>query len=426
MDRKAFDAMLEDYEMVIGQIKDPAERNFQMAMQSKRKAMFYHKYWYDRGMPVDEQRLDSWLAEAIAYYKATDPAYLESKQSITLVYNGDGVRTSDVVRRNLFMYPDYRDGWFAWTYHSDYFFHYLKKNNLLGEIYRTGSDLQNIHLWVAKAFEWKIQLPPSSYSNNYPLPVGTMKDILAFVESHPEGRTFDQNLLHLVLANHAYDQGDTADGWNHYRKLRLDDLRTSSNRYEYLEKGFFRNMMNQLAMHLAARGKDREATAMVEKFDRVNDRVQGYFSISERLYRLGADPRTFDYLDSGYRVATAIDYSIPIIDAIDPRYFQIQLLSEIGSNPINREAESLLRDLPEQGKYFGVLLRVFGQAYEGNYHRAWSMIPSTLTESQDLQCRSLIMLEASRARERAAGIRDWRKMDEYIDWTLNYNDYFPG
>jgi hypothetical protein len=165
---------------------------------------------------------------------------------------------------------------------------------------------------------------------------------------------------------------------------------------------------------------------MVEKFDRVNDRVQGYFSISERLYRLGADPRTFDYLDSGYRVATAIDYSIPIIDAIDPRYFQIQLLSEIGSNPINREAESLLRDLPEQGKYFGVLLRVFGQAYEGNYHRAWSMIPSTLTESQDLQCRSLIMLEASRARERAAGIRDWRKMDEYIDWTLNYNDYFPG
>jgi hypothetical protein len=54
------------------------------------------------------------------------------------------------------------------------------------------------------------------------------------------------------------------------------------------------------------------------------------------------------------------------------------------------------------------------------------MIPSTLTESQDLQCRSLILLEASRARERAAGITTWQKMDEYIDWTLNYNDYFPN
>jgi len=427
MDRKAYDALLEDYEAVLKQIKDPSERNFQMAMQSKRKAMFYHKYWYDRGMKPDMGKLDAWLDEAMAYYRATDPSYLEGKQSSTLVYNGDGVRTSDVGRRTLFIYPDYRDGWFAWTYHSDYFFQYLRRKGLLTELYPTAASLQGIHFWIAKAFEWKIFLPVSSYSNNYPLPDSTIRQVISFVASHPEGKAFDQNLLHLVLANRAFERDDTARGLEHYNALQFESMVVSSNRYEYLERGFFRNMMNRLAMHMAAMGKDAEAIALIEKFDRVNDRVQGYFSIAERLYRLRADPHSFDYIDSGYSAAKAIDYAIPIDGAIDPRYFQIQLLSGIGGASLNKEAEELLRSLPEFGKIFGVYARVYGQTYEGTYYKAWSMIPSTLTESQDLQCRAQILLEASRARERAAGSQGgWKKMDEYIDWIWIYNDYYPN
>ena len=130
-DRSVFDAMMEDYDAAIRQVKDPAERDFQLAMNYKRKAIFYNKYWYDRKMPVDEARLDGWIKEAVDLYSRIDTAYLEGKQSSTIIYNGDGVRTSDVKRKHIFIYPDYRDGWFAWTYHSDYFFNYLKKNGLL-------------------------------------------------------------------------------------------------------------------------------------------------------------------------------------------------------------------------------------------------------------------------------------------------------
>jgi hypothetical protein len=106
-------------------------------------------------MPVDESRLDNWIKAAVDLYSKIDTAYLEAKQSSTIIYNGDGVRTSDVKRKHIFMYPDYRDGWFACTFHSDYFFNYLKKNGLLSSLYKTGADLQTIHFWVAKAFEWK-------------------------------------------------------------------------------------------------------------------------------------------------------------------------------------------------------------------------------------------------------------------------------
>jgi hypothetical protein len=335
------------------------------------------------------------------------------------------VRTSDVKRRNLFIYPDYRDGWFSWAYHSDYFFQFLKKNDLLRVLYPTGNDLQAIHFWVAKAFEWKTQISPWTYSNPYPLSDSTLRDILDFVDTHSGGKDFDRNLLRLVLANRAFENGDTTEGFKQYGLLDLQNFRSTATRYEYLEKGFISNMMNQLAVHLAGAGKISDALVISRKFEGNREKALSYFSIAERLYRNGPDARAFDFIDSAYQVNRKIDYSVAVA-AVDPRYFQIQLLSEIGSRSINREAADILRDLPEGGKYGGVFLRVAGLAYEGNYYQALTAIPGTLTESQDLQCRTFILIEACRARERKANDKSWQSMDQYLDWGLHYNDYYPN
>ena len=424
-DRSVFDTIVEDYEAAIRKIKDPLERDFQLAMNYKRKAMFYYKYWYDRKMPVDEERLNGWLKDAVDIYSRIDPGYLESTQSSTLIYNGDGVRTSNVKRKDLFIYPDYRDGWFAWTYHSDYFFNYLHKNGLLPELYKTGGDLQSIHFWVAKAFEWKVEYSPSSYANDYPMPDSTLKAIIAFVEGHPQGKDFDQNLLRIVLANHAFDRGDTLEGFSQYRHIDMESILRSTNRYEYLEKVFMLNKMNQLAVNLAAMGKTKEAVDVVAKFEIDREKAFSYFSMTERLYKQNANPYAFIFLDSAYKISGRIDYTdnMPRVDA---RYYQIQVLSEIGSKAINDQAAEILRDLPENGKYGGVFLRVAGIAYEGNYYRALTAIPNTLTEGQDLQCRSIILIEACKARDRISGITHWKTMDEFLDWFLNYTDYLPS
>ena len=424
--RPVFDAMVEDYETAIRQIKDPAERNFLLAMNGKRKAMFYHKYWYDRKMPVDEKRLDGWLTEAVNIFLQTDTAYLEGKQSSTLIYNGDGVRTNEVKRRTLFIYPDYRDGWFSWTYHSDYFFKYLKRNGLLQVLYKTGSDLQALHFWIAKAFEYKVDIPPLSYANDFPLPDSNLVSIISFVKQHPNGMEFDQNLPLIILANHAFEKGDTTSGMKYYRALNLERFLPSSNKYEYLEKIFFMNMQNQLSVHLVAAGKKTDAELVAAKFETNRSKMLSYLSMSEKLFSTGADPFAFVLLDSAYAISGKINYADVVTD-VDPRYMQIQLLSEIGGKAINKEADLILKDLPENGKYDGVSLRVAGLAFEGNYYRARTAIPNTLTESQDLQCRAVILIEACKAKEKIEGNFQWEKMDNYLEWEgLRFQNYIPN
>ncbi len=424
-DRTAFDAMLEDYESILEQIKDPEERKFQLAMQNKRKAMFYHKYWYDRKMSPDVARLDGWLGKAIDLYRSIDSNYLESKQSVTLIYNGDGVRTSDVKRRDLFIYPDYRDGWFSWAYHSNYFFNYLKRNNLLSELYKTSDDLESIHFWLAKAFEWKVNSPPNSYSNNFDMPDSTLRAILDFVDHHPQGQNFDRNIIRLVLANRAFDSGDSAEGMKQYGHVDLEHLVRSSNKYEYLEKIFILNMMNYLAVNLASTGHIKEANKLAGLFETDRKKMVTYLNIAERLFRNGTEPSSFVFLDSAYAIFRKIDFAEFVAD-LEPRTLQVQVLSEIGSSAIDKEAVEVLRDLPQNVKYDGVFARVSGLAYEGNYYRALKAIPATLTEAQDLECRAAILLEAARAKEKKAGNTSWKNMDRYIDWYLIFQNFIPN
>ena len=426
MSRANFDSLEADYEGEIRNMKDVNERNFQLAMNDKRKAMFYSKYFYDRHLPVDKGRLDGWLDEAMDLYSKIDQQWLEGTQSLTVIYNGDGVRTSDVKRKNLFIYPDYRDGWFSWTFHTDYFFNYLKSHGQLGNLYKTAADLQNIHYWAFKGFEWKPQMAPLTYSNDFRLPDSTLKSILQFVNQHPEGKSFDQNMIHLVLANRAFEAGDTSAAMLEYKKVNLDYLQSSSNRYEYLEKDFVINMMYRLATYLAGAGKLTDADQIVKRFETDRQKVQAYLGMSEKLYRREGNPLSFVALDSAFAIDRKIDYSYEMPD-VDPRFYKIFVLSEIGSRTLSGQAGEVLRELPERTKGFGIISRVSGITYEGNYYNALTNIPATLTETQDLQCRGLILLQACQNRERISGDTHWKGMDEYLLWNFTgYLDFVPN
>lgn len=424
-DRSVFDMMEEDYEKELDGIKDPSERNFELALNFKRKAMFYSKYWYDRKMRADEKSLDKWLGQSLTLYGLLNKDYLEGKVSSTMVYNGDGIRTGDVKRRNLLIYPDYRDGWFSWTYHTDYFFNYLKKNNLLDSIYKTGEDLEQLHFWVAKAFEWKTEFIQEKYSNTFPISDEVLKSILTFVERHPQGSSFDRNILCGVLANHAFDQGDTLLALQYYRKMDLPNLQRSWDRYEYLETTFFLNIMKDLCINLSSVGKTAEAVDMAERFPTKQERIFSYLQMANKAYSQNANPLAFVFLDSVYSLAANIDYNDVPFD-LDSRFTQIKILSEIGSSALNQNADEILRNIQEDGKFFGVLARVSGIASEGNYYKAITAIPKSLTESQDLQCRTWILLEDCMTRERGSGNSQWNAFDKNLEWTHQYVNYRPN
>ena len=424
--RPVFDAIAEDYDKAVSATSDIKARNFTMAMNLKRRAMFYSKYWFDRQMPADETRLNEWLRQALDIYRGLDENFLEGKESATFIYNGDGVRTREIKRKDLFIYPDYRDGWFSWTYHTDYFFNYLYKNNLLSSLFKTSVDLNSLHFWVAKAYELKADVSTVAYSNNYPLPDDVLKKIIYFVDQHPAGKTFDRNLLYLILSNHAFEKGDSASGIMYYHLLNLPSIYQSSERYEYLEKIFYLNMLKDLSVNLAAIGRTENAVDLAEHLSKNEERGFSYIFMAQKVYGQNADPLAFVFLDSVYAKKKGIDFSNVGLFDLDSRYNLILVLSQIGSKTINSEAENMLREIPETGKFDGISARVTGIAGEGNYYRALKSIPNTLTESQELECRTMILLEACRAKEKLNGEKQWQKFDDYINFQWYYINYMPN
>ena len=427
--RTVFEAIATDYEKVINEIKNPDERNFQLAMQYKRKAMFMHKYWYDRKMTIDENKLNDWLKSSLDYYSRIDPEYLSGKVSSTTPYYWDGVRTADVKMNDLYIYPDYRDGWFSLTYHSDYFYNYLSKNGLLGRIYKTGNDLQAIHFWIAKAFEVKPFPAPLTLDNDYPMKDETLIDVISFVDQHPEGKAFDKNLLVLVLANNAFARGDIQQGMAYYQRVDQANISRAYDRYEYIEKTFFLNMMNQLCIHLADIGKAKEGVQFVELFSKEEEKMFSYLFMANQVYEKNADPIAFVYLDSALSKSRKVDYTILPITTdpwMDPRHNAVRLLSRIGSKDINQLAVEMLKDVEEEIKFNTILSRVVGVTMEGNFYRARTSIPNTLTESQDLQCRSMILLKACEKKEKQDAMNEWKAMDRFFDWQWSYVFYFAS
>jgi len=420
-DREVFDLITDDYEKEIQQIDDQNEREFQLALSAKRKAQFRHKYWYDRQMPIDEILLDGWLGEFWSHYLKVSPTHLEGMVSSTLPYFTDGVRTRDVSRKSLMLYPDYRDGWFSAAYHSDYLFKWLLKTGHAATLFQSAADLMMIHDWVSRAFTVSPYVPPGFFDNAYPLSSKTLEEVLAFVDQHPQGKLFDKNHILLILANRAFEEKNEPVGYSYYQQVDLKSLESSSNRYEYIEKMFIMNMMKQLAINLATSGHRQDGLLVAQQFAKNEERVFAYLFMAEKVYQQDANPELFVYLDSAFSYANKVDFaSLP--DALDSRHKMILFLSRLGGKQVNDKAVEILREIPEGDKFEAIIARVTGVAHEGNFYRARMSIPSTLTETQDLDCRTRILLEACKKRANTDDAH-WKMMDQFFDWGWYYINY---
>jgi hypothetical protein len=427
--RNVFNALMEDYEKLIADIKDPSQRNYTMAINKKRRAMFISKYEFDRGLKTDVDSLDKLLQQAVDFYRLVNKDSLEVAIPVTIPYYGDGVRNRNFKRKHLFIYPDYMEGWFSWTYHTDVFFNFIVKHNLFNELYTTPQDLGFIHLWIAKANEVKpFVFGDGTYDNNYPLSDEILKQILALTETHPQGKSLDQNLVCLILANRAFERNDTTAGIDYYNRFNKENFAASRDKNEYLEKTFFLNQMKDLCVNLALAGKQKEAVDLAEKFEKDHEKAFAYIFMAEKLYMKKTDPAAFVYLDSVFSKSKDVDFSqfnFGVNQAIDFRFNLILLMSRIGGKQLNSLSNKSLAEIIEQNKFFGVLSSVYGIAEEGNFYRAKTAIPSTLTESEDLTARSYILWQACRKRELEEGVQNWTTMDEFITHDFNYIFFLP-
>jgi hypothetical protein len=429
--RDVFTALAEDYEKIIDTVKNSSNRNYLMALNKKRRAMFIHKYQFDRGLPSDSVYLDDLLQQAVDHIRLIDKNYLDTAMAaVTLPYYSDGVRNRQYKRRQILLYPDYMDGWFSWTYHSDLFFNFLYKHNLFEELYTTPADLGMIHFWIAKANEEKpFTNNGNAFDNTYQLNDETYTRIMALAETHPQGKNLDQNLISLILANMAFDRNDTQAGMKYYKLFNQENFAGSRDKYEYLEKTFFLNQLKDLCVNLSLAGKQKEAVELAEKFEEDHEKAFAYIFMAGQLYLKQTDPTAFVYLDSVFSKSKDIDFSqfnFGANRAKDFRFNLILLLSRIGGKHLNSLSSDFLAEIIEENKFDGVISRVYGIAEEGNFYRALTAIPSTLTETQDLIGRAFIIWQACGKKEAEEGVQKWKAMDQFITHDFNYIFYLPN
>lgn len=428
--RNVFNGLADEYEKLINEIKEPSLRHYTMAIQKKRRAMFDNKYQFDQGLKIDQANQESLLQEAVEHFRLVNKDSLEIAIPVTLPYYGDGVRSRQYKRKHLFLYPDYMEGWFSWTYHTDLFFNFIDKNNLFDEFYTSPSDLGMIHFWIAKANEAKpFTNNGDAFDNTFPLRDETLKRILSLTVTHPLGKNLDHNLICLILANRAFDQNDTAEGMKYYQQFNKDNFAASRDKYEYLEKTFFLNQLKDICVNLALIGNQSEAVELVEKFENDHEKAFAYIFMAEKLYLKQTNPKAFVYIDSVFSKSKEVDFSqfnFGANQAIDFRFNLILLMSRIGGKKLNALSNKFFAEIIEGNKFNAVISKMYGIAEEGNFYRAQNAIPNTLTETGELIARAFIVWQACQKKELENGGLKAPAMDKFITHDFNYIFYLPN
>src|SRR6185369_2640049 len=141
------------------------------------------------------------------------------------------------------------------------------------------------------------------------------------------------------------------------------------------------------------------------------------------------DPLAFVYLDSVFSKSKDVDFSqfnFGRAQAIDFRFNLILLLSRIGGKELNAMSNNLFAEIIEGNKFNGVISKVYGIAEEGNFYRAKTALPATLTETEELISRAFILWQACRKKEGVEGASNWKAMDEFLTHDFNYIFYLPN
>lgn len=420
--REQFFALANEYERFAKEVKDPEERNYLLAMHYKRVAILYSKYLYDRGLSVDQKQMDEWLDKAWGYFKQVSEKHLAGAVAVNYRYLSDGVRTIQSPRKLVFLYPDYRDGFFADRYNTDVFVDHALRKGLLNSFYNTTEAIELLHEWISTSTEvyfYRRNGEATGYfKNDFIISDTLLTQLVRFADSSPAGKNFDKNLPYLLLANRNFEKGNIEKGIAYVEKLDKEKLLTSGNKYEYVSQTYFVNAVIDLTTHLAVAGRTKESVDIIGRYEPFQ-KIFFYAAAADGLYKT-YQPIAFTFLDSALTTINKVDFNTlngGIYDELDSRRFMVYVMGKVGGEKINKLSNNFIKELIEISKVRGVNGMILGTATDGNYFTALNSMPPTLTENQELGCYYSILSQITRGKKESDY---WKGMDESLLWEFTY------
>ena len=404
---------------IISFVKNNNERNYLIAMLNKQEATFKHKYIFDREIEVDENELTSILNSSMESFKRVTEEYLAEEITVNYTYYGGGPRERKMSRKELYIYPDYMQGYMSNTYHSTLFLNYLQNEDLLPELYTSTKDLNLLNYYISNYYEVYSFFFETTYRNDPQLRSSDLERIKSFITNHVASNDFDFNLINMVLANSYFEVGDKDKALAFYQELNLADYQRTAKQFEYLNESFFLNQVRDLAINLASSGMFVEASEQIESMSRPSHKILGYLFLGGNLYKQNYNPLAFDYLDSAYSIIKTIKER-DLRFREDYRSNQVFILGSIGGSNVSSLSKRIMKGIHELNKPFNMIYLVGGYAYGGDYYQATQAIHNSSTEFFEMLSYIQILYYDLNTKESDSNKELWSGMDKYFDQDLNY------
>lgn len=226
-------------------IKDPRERNFNQAVYLKNEGILFA---YRNEIRGDHRvATDQLFKDAISYYEQVPKEYLD--QNIFVV-GSSGADQIAVLRKFLFLYPDYRVSFHPFEprsvlqfYNSPAFIRYLLDHNLFDNLYDSNDEFRYFESWE---LDYQINMSFKNFLMCDPIPDSTLVQLTAKLEDRRANQSADLNILYLHLADDAFNKNEPGNGIKYLEQIQTDKL---LNAFQYK----LYNFVNEYSLELLGR-----------------------------------------------------------------------------------------------------------------------------------------------------------------------------
>ena len=385
-------------------LKDPAERNLNLAVYLKNEGILFAYRNEIRGnhnLPTD-----SLFKEAIDHYEQVPKAYLN--QDITVVGSA-GADFLSMSKKFLFLFPDYRVPFHPFEprsilqfYNSPAFVQYLLDHNLFDQLYDSNDEFRYFEPWQ---LDYQIYMSLKNFFMCDPVADSTLVQLTAKLEARKANQSADLNILYLDLADDAFIKHDAADGIKYLEQIQTDKL---LNAFQYKNFDFVNayslEMVGKAIANLSLNNRFDLAYKILNVFKKEVNRssLYGYASQLISLHQQSPEIALW-LLDSSRDEMNRLEN--PAL--FQPNRCQVAMaMMYIDPEKNKDEAYRIIKNSTD--KYSAILFFSKAFAFKGNLYGAVQQLPALVATGDKAQFLDEILTGFNLTKP---GKESWKKFD---------------
>lgn len=265
-------------------IKNPDERNFQLALSYKNEGIM--KSMSKEAAGSDEESVSGYFQKAVDHFNQVSLKFRNERIPVLGISGADQLV---VPRQFLFVYPDIRYAFhpleprsFMFFYYCDTWMNFILDRNLFDAFYPTTDELGYLNIWF-KDYNQKMWV--ARYFVAEPIRTEVFSKLEEKLITRKDALTNDLNWLHLYAGHDAARAGDTTAMLRYYRNLKpstfLNLLRTKE--FPFQANGQSLRLISHAVKAFAKHGHFTEAYNLMMAFKKPINRSSVYAFASAAL-----------------------------------------------------------------------------------------------------------------------------------------------